>query len=119
MLHIQEEILAHCGVLQLSGRLDFYGETAFKDALKKMEQAGVKHLILDLSAIPAIGSTTLGVLVATQKRLSGLSKSICLVIDHGNATGQVMSQTSLQALIPNFPSIKEAISSLTSSVQQP
>lgn len=116
MLNIQEKIVAQCGVLQLTGRFDFYGVEAFKASLKKMQQAPLTHLIVDLSEVPLIDSVSLGVLVATQKKLAKTKIAVLLVIDPGTATGEVMSNSSLQTLLPIFHTIKEAISSLTSSV---
>lgn len=116
MLDIQEHTVAHYGVLRLSGRFDYFGGQKFRDALKKMEQPSLTHLIVDLSEVPVIDSASLGILVAAQKRLSQTKITICLVIDPETATGQVMSHSSIQTLMPTFHHLKEAISSLTSLV---
>ena len=115
MLHIQEKIVAQYGVLRLGGRFDFYGVEKFKAALKNMEKTPLTHLIIDLSQVPFMDSVSLGVLVAAQKRLSKNEITICLIIDPNTATGQVMTHTSLQTMMPTFHTIKEAVSSLTSS----
>lgn len=116
MLQIQEQTVAHYGVIRLSGRFDYFGRQKFRDALKKMEQPSLAHLIVDLSEVPVIDSTPLGILVAGQKRLAHIEITMCLVIDPDTPTGQVMSHASIQTLIPTFHDLKEAISSLTSSV---
>ena len=118
MLHIREKIVAQCGVLRLTGRFDFYGVEKFKTALQKMEKASLIHLIVDFSEVPFMDSASLGALVAAHKRLSKIKMTILLVIDPNTATGQVMSQTSLQTLMPTFHNIQEAISSITSSASQ-
>jgi anti-anti-sigma factor len=110
MLHIQEKSVASRGVLWLTGRFDYYWVEQFKAALKKMEQASLTHLIVDLSEVPAMDSVSLGVLVAAHKRSPKTKVSLLLVIDPNTATGQVMSQTSLQTLMPTFHTMKEAIS---------
>ena len=116
MLHIQEKIVANCGVLRLTGRFDYYGVEQFKAALKKMERASLTHLIVDLSEVPSMDSVSLGVLVAAQKRFAKSNRDLLLVIDPNTATGQVTSQTSLKTLMPTFHTMKEAISSVTNIV---
>ncbi len=118
MLHIQEQTVAHYGVLRLSGRFDHFGQQSFRDVLKKMEQPALTHLIVDLSEVPVMDSAPLGILVAGQRKLAHSEITTCLVIDPDTPTGQVMSLSSIQTLMPTFHDLKEAIASLTSAVSQ-
>ena len=111
MLQIHEESMADFRVLSLSGTMDFYGMQEFKEGLSKAEKEPINQIILDLSLVPFIDSTFLGVLVTTQKRLAQFNRGICLIVDPESMVGQTLNLPGIQKLMPTFHSKKEALSS--------
>lgn len=57
------------GVVTLAGEIDIYAAPDFKEALVNGIDAGVRHMIVDLTDVTFIDSTALGVLISGAKRV--------------------------------------------------
>lgn len=59
----------HAAVLRIRGEVDLYTTPHLKDEIRALIEAGVQHLVVDLSAVEYLDSTALGALVGALKRL--------------------------------------------------
>ncbi len=86
-------------VVVLNGEVDIYTAPRLRDALMADIDAGVSRIVVDLSAVPFIDSSGLGVLVVALRRLKEHGGCITLVCAHEN----VIRAFRLTGLLSVFP----------------
>lgn len=67
-------------VLEVGGEIDVYTAPALRDRLGQLADSGVRHIVVDLSAVEFLDSTGLGVLVGALKRAGatgGVLRLVC------------------------------------------
>ena len=116
MLQICEETHEGIKLFILSGKFDFYAGENFKAAITKMVGEGMNQIIVDISKIPFLDSSSLGIIVANQKKLVPNNGGMALVIDLESPVGKVLTATALSKLIPIFGNQKEALESFAPPV---
>lgn len=67
-------------VIVLSGEVDIYTAPRFKERMLELLDAGVDHLVVDLSRVSFIDSTALGVLIGGVRRVNSTGGSMALVV---------------------------------------
>jgi anti-sigma B factor antagonist len=75
---------ANLAVVEVEGEIDIYTASQLGEALMTCIDEGALRLIVDLSAVPFIDSTGLGVLVSTLKRLQPRGGSLDIVCNRAN-----------------------------------
>ena len=85
--------------LILSGRLDFMVRTDFLAALQDAKNAGIQHLILDLTQISFIDCAALGILVRAKQELSEAHITLSLLTAPGRVLN-VLQTTNLDKILP-------------------
>ena len=86
-------------VLEVSGRLDSAGATAFEEELLGRVAAGDRHIVVDCSELRYINSAGLRVLLVAAKRLSADGGAIALA----GASGQMRSVVEIVGFDSVFP----------------
>lgn len=86
---------------RLSGEMDVYSIKHFRTKLDKLMEAGVLHLLLDLSEVNYIDSSGLGLLVHTHQSIQKKGgKMVCL--NPANRSSQTLLQRSRIISLLNF-----------------
>ncbi len=116
MLQICEETHEGIKLFILSGKFDFYAGESFKAAITKVVGEGMNQIIVDISKIPFLDSSSLGIIVANKKKLVPNNGGMALVIDLESAVGKVLTTTALNKFIPMFGNQKEALESFAPPV---
>ncbi len=99
-------------VLSAEGELDLHTSAQLDEALRSTESS---HVILDLTEVPFIDSTALGIVMASTKRLRAQGRE--LIVCAGNPTvSRVLSITGLDRSLNVRPSLAEAITSALDGV---
>lgn len=72
-------------VIKVSGKFDFSGHRAFREAAKLLlANAAVQEIDIDLSSTDYIDSAALGMLLLTQENADNVNKSVVLVRPTGS-----------------------------------
>lgn len=66
-------------ILELSGDLDVTSAPALQAALQELIDQGIRSLIVDLTDVPFMDSSGLGVLVAAHRRMTAVGGQLALV----------------------------------------
>ena len=97
-------------VLQPTGHIDSYTALAFTDRIGALIDAGARWLVIDLSAVTFLDSTGLGALLTSLRRAQALGGDLRLVqVPH--AVYRVIELTALQAYLPRYASVDDALAS--------
>ncbi len=68
------------GIIVLAGEVDIYTAPRFKESMLELLDAGVKKVVIDLSAVTFIDSTALGVLIGGLRRVHDADGAMALVV---------------------------------------
>jgi len=94
-------------VISAEGELDLHTAAQLEEAL---ESTDGPRVVLDLTEVPFLDSTALGVIVAASKRMQAQGRQ--LIVATGNKTvSRVLSITGLEQVISVRPTLAEAIES--------
>lgn len=96
-----------CMVVFAVGELDLATSPTMREALGEAAESR-RHLIVDLSAVTFLDSTSLGVLIRTQKRIETTHKSMSLVGPTG-MVAKVLRITRIDEAIPVHPNLDTAL----------
>jgi anti-sigma B factor antagonist len=109
-LTIRTRVVAERAVLSIEGELDLYSAPTLRDTVLATADAGHGWLIIDLTEVPFMDSSGLGVIVGCLKRLRESGGELTLVSRPGSPPSKLLSLTGLDRAIPTFASTDEALS---------
>ena len=95
-------------VLELNGDLDVSSAPALQAALQELIDQGGQHVIVDLSGVPFMDSSGLGVLVAAHRRISATGGQLALV-NPAPTLQKVFQLTRTNRLFKVYNSVTEAV----------
>ncbi|TMK36961.1 MAG: STAS domain-containing protein [Actinobacteria bacterium] len=108
-LTVRSRVVAGWTVLSVEGEVDLYTAPAVRDAAVAAMESGVDHLVLDLTAVPFIDSSGLGVIVACLKRLREVGGDLALVSPPSSPPTKLLSVTGLDHAIPTHATVDAAL----------
>ena len=95
-------------VVHVAGEIDVYTAPALREELAAQQEAGPIHLVVDLTDVPFMDSTGLGVLVGALKRARTTGGDLRLVIDQEKVL-KVFRITALTQVFPIFETVDAAL----------
>jgi anti-sigma B factor antagonist len=95
-------------LLELEGELDLATAAGLRDVFAVAEEAGYERVVVDLSAVSAVDSTGLAVLVAVHKHLARSRGELVVVVENEQVAAQIKI-TSLDRLFTLCTSRDEAL----------
>jgi anti-sigma B factor antagonist len=108
------ELDGRTSVLTVAGELDLSSAPSLKWALTDVVSGECSQVVVDLSLVTFIDSTALGVLVAAQRRLSGVAR---LAIVCANAKVlEILELTGLVGLFELFLTLEHALAGARDNV---
>jgi anti-sigma B factor antagonist len=109
-LSIDARALGGRTVLSVNGELDLYTAPTLRDrVLTAADEDEHRSVIIDLSGVPFMDSSGLGVIVGCLKRLRESGGDLALVTLPGSPPSKLLSLTGLDRAIPTFASPDEAV----------
>ena len=78
-LTVRSSVVGGWTVLSVEGEVDLYTAPAVRDAALAAIESGVDHLVLDLTAVPFMDSSGLGVLVTVLKEAREMGGTLRLI----------------------------------------
>jgi anti-sigma B factor antagonist len=106
-LAISSEQHRDVAVLAVSGEIDLWTAEEFRQALRRL-QATNERVVVDLSGVPFVDSSGLGVLVGGLKRARDIDGSLHLVVT-SSAVRRVFTLTNLDQVMPLHESVADAV----------
>jgi len=94
--------------LDLEGEVDVYTAPVLRQAILDQVEAGVKHLLIDLTRVEYLDSTGLGILIGGVKRLKEQGGSLRLVGPSARIT-RIFEITGLNKIFDVYASEPEAL----------
>lgn len=96
-------------VVSVEGELDLYSAPQLREAVTAAVQDGADHIVLDLTGVPFMDSSGLGVVVACLKRLRESGGELSVVTPPSSPPTKLLSLTGLDRAIPTHATVDEAI----------
>ena len=103
-LELRHEEAGSWTVLTVAGELDLHTSVGLRDQLAELTGAGTRRLAVDLSSVPFMDSSTLGVVVVALKRLRELGGELALIAVNGSPA-KVLSITGMDRVIPSYATV--------------
>ena len=95
-------------VVHVTGEIDVYGAPELREELTAQQESGPVDLVVDLTDVPFMDSTGLGVLVGALKRARTTGGHLRLVIDQEKVL-KVFRITALTQVFEIYPTLEEAL----------
>jgi len=95
-------------VVNVAGEIDVYTAPVLREELAALIDAEHTQIVVDLTAVPFMDSTGLGVLVGALKKVKTLGGDLRLVIDQEKVL-KVFRITALTQVFPIFATLDEAL----------
>ena len=108
-LTVRSSVVEEWTVLSVEGEVDLYTAPAVREAAIGAMESGADHLLLDLTAVPCMDSSGLGVIVACLKRLRELGGDLAVVSPPSSPPTKLLSLTGLDHAIPTHATVDEAL----------
>ena len=108
-LTIEARTMGDRTVLSVRGELDLYTAPALRDRVLVAADEGQRRLVIDLSGVPFMDSSGLGVIVACLKRLRESGGDLALVTAPGSPPSKLLSLTGLDRAIPTSSTPDDAL----------
>lgn len=108
-LTVRSSVVGGWTVLSVEGEVDLYTAPAVREAAIGAMEAGADHLLLDLTEVPFMDSSGLGVIVACLKRLRELGGDLAVVSPPRSPPTKLLSLTGLDHAIPTHATVDEAV----------
>ena len=108
VLGLRQETAGQWTVLHVSGEMDAATAPQLRECVITAAAAGIRCLVLDLSAVGFMDSTALGVLVGADKRLRTLDGHLRLVVTSPMSL-RVLTMTGLDRVFEVFPTLPAAL----------
>jgi anti-sigma B factor antagonist len=110
-LTVRSSVVDGWTILSIEGEVDLYSAPAVRDAALAAMDSGVDHLVLDLTAVPFMDSSGLGVIVACLKRLREMGGDLAVVSPASSPSTKLLSLTGLDHAIPTHATLDQALAS--------
>jgi anti-sigma B factor antagonist len=110
--YVKTAVIDGVSVVTGEGELDAYSADALRTALIESCGTPAARVVIDLSNVPFIDSTALGVLVGGLRRVREVDGELLVVLPRG-AARKVFEITTLDRALPTAASRHEAIEALT------
>jgi anti-anti-sigma factor len=114
-MRLQSQIRDGVGILRLQGRFVTGSDAELLAARNSLEEAGVVHAVVDLSAVPYVDSTGLAFIVELHKSLVSRGGQLMLA-DANRRIREVLQMTRIAELIPLFEDVEDAEAALRGEV---
>ena len=101
-------------VIVVSGEADLHDAPELRGVLRTVLDRGVASLVIDLSGVTFVDSTTLGVLLATSRRMKAQGGNLRVVIS-SREIRRLFELTLLDRVIPIDSTRRDALDSLESA----
>lgn len=111
ILNISAQPMGDHIVLVVHGELDVYNHARFREKLVEQSAAGRHTLVLDMSGVPFIDSSALGVLVGAFKRARIKSGCVCL-LNPSDRLRRTLAITGLSKVFRVFDDLQAALDHL-------
>jgi anti-sigma B factor antagonist len=108
-LTVRSRVLDGWTVLSIEGEVDLYSAPVVRDAALAAMDSGVDHLVLDLTAVPFMDSSGLGVIVACLKRLREMDGDLAVVSPSSSPSTKLFSLTGLDHAIATHATLDQAL----------
>jgi anti-sigma B factor antagonist len=108
-LTVASHVMADRTVLDVVGELDLYTAPSLREAALAAAERGPSRLVFDLTGVPFIDSSGLGVIVACLKHLREIGGDLVLVTMPTSPPSRLLSLTGLDKAIPVFSSVGDAV----------
>lgn len=95
-------------VVDLEGRFDFSSRREFKDTMERLQQNGVRHVVLNLDKVTFIDSSALGLLVVAHQNFKLRQGRISLAQPQ-TYVRQILDLANIPKMIPVFAKLDEAL----------
>lgn len=95
-------------VVHVTGEIDVYTAPVLREELAKLVDGGHNNLVVDLTGVPFMDSTGLGVLVGALKKVKTHGGDLALVIDQEKVL-KVFRITALTQVFPIFETVDAAL----------
>jgi len=105
---VRSSVLDGWTVLSIEGEVDLYSAPAVRDAALAAMDSGLDHLLLDLTAVPFMDSSGLGVIVACLKGLREMGGDLAVVSPPNSPTTKLLSLTGLDHAIATHATLDQA-----------
>ena len=105
------EVGGQIALVSVSGELDLYAESEFRDALAAGTALGSQTLVVDLSGVSFLDSTACGILVAEAKRLAREGAQLVLV-SNGNHASRTLQVAGIDQVLQVYPTLHAAFKEL-------
>lgn len=99
-------------IVQVAGEIDVYTAPTLREELATQQDAGAVDLVIDLTGVPFMDSTGLGVLVGALKRARTTGGHLRLVIDQEKLL-KVFKITALTQVFEIHPTLDAALAAGT------
>jgi anti-sigma B factor antagonist len=110
--YVTTAVIDGVAVVTGEGELDAYSAPALRTALIESCEAPGARVVVDLSNVPFMDSTALGVLVGGLRRIRDVEGQLLVVLPRGTAR-RVFEITTLDRVLPIAASRHDAIEALT------
>lgn len=105
---IAEERVDGASVVMVTGEIDVATAPDLKECLVAQEADGVSDIVVDLTGVPFIDSTALGVLVGAYRRQIDAGGTFKLVVTEPRIL-KVLEITALTRVFPVFATVDQAV----------
>ena len=95
-------------VVHVTGEIDVYTAPTLREELASLTEEGTTNIVVDLTGVPFMDSTGLGVLVGALKRVRTAGGRLRLVIDQEKVL-KVFRITALTQVFEIYPTLDEAL----------
>ncbi len=95
-------------MIDLEGEVDVYTAPQLKQQIITLLDSGIKHVIVNLSAVDYLDSTALGVLIGGLKRLRERNGTLDLICPNQRIK-RIFEITGLDKIFDIFPNEEEAL----------
>jgi anti-sigma B factor antagonist len=102
-LELRDESVGSWAIVVVRGELDLHTSATLATHVTSLIDSGSTHIALDLSAVPFMDSSTLGVIVTHLKHLREQRGELALIGTSGSPA-KVLAITGMDRIIPLFAS---------------
>ncbi|KUO51244.1 MAG: hypothetical protein APF76_17320 [Desulfitibacter sp. BRH_c19] len=114
-MEVRVEQIKGVEIATVSGKIDAYQSIKLKDSLNEIIDKGAKKVIVNLHEVNFLDSSTLGVLIASLKKIKKRDGVICVTKLQPNVE-EIFKLTRLDKIFEIFPDNDEAIDFLNLTV---
>jgi anti-sigma B factor antagonist len=106
---VHAQLSGTLAVVTVGGDLDAAAAPFLRSKLQELITDGADRVVLDLRRVTFIESVALGVIIAARRMLGGAERSLCVVLNPGQASiRKVFTVTGLDRVFPVHPTIEAA-----------